>query len=147
MKKIAELLKKYREQISYLFFGGLTTLVNIAAYWLLARAGLSTGIANAAALALSILFAYITNRLWVFESKTRGLAALKELAYFIACRLGTGLVDQGIMVAGVDHLGPALFPGADLELWGVCVKVVSNVIVIILNYIFSKLIIFRKQKK
>ena len=145
MQKLKSLFLKYREQIAYLFFGGVTTLVNIAAYALLSRAGLSTGLANAIAWALSVLVAYVTNRLWVFESKSRGAAAAKEFLSFVACRLGTGLMDEAIMVLGVDKLGPMLVSPERLDLWGLGVKVFSNILVIILNYVFSKAFIFRKK--
>ena len=131
------LFKKYREQISYLFFGGVTTVVNIVTYWLLAKLGLSTGLANGIAWVLSVLVAYVTNRVWVFESKSRGLDAVKECAWFFACRLATGVLDEGIMILGVDRLG----------LWGLGVKVFANVLVIVLNYVFSKLLIFRKKDR
>lgn len=155
MDRIRDYWNRYREQIRYLIFGGLTTLVNIVSFDLLDRAGLTTDWANGLALAISIAFAYVTNRLWVFGSRTHGVAALKELGWFILCRLGTGLIDQGIMVWGVDGLGaqliaeggPIIFLGYTArELWARGVKVFSNIIVIVLNYIFSKLIIFRKKK-
>ena len=155
MDRIRDYWNRYREQIRYLIFGGLTTLVNIVSFDLLDRAGLTTDWANGLALAISIAFAYVTNRLWVFESRTYGVAALKELGWFVLCRLGTGLIDQGIMVWGVDGLGaqliaeggPVIFLGYTArELWARGVKVFSNIIVIVLNYIFSKLIIFRKKK-
>ncbi len=145
MQKLKSLFLKYREQIAYLFFGGVTTVVNIAAYALLSRLGLSTGVANAIAWALAVVVAYISNRLWVFESKARGAAAVKELVSFVACRLGTGLMDEAIMVLGVDRLGPIVAPN-HMALWGLGVKVFSNILVIVLNYVFSKLFIFRKKE-
>ena len=144
METIKRLWQRYRELLSYLFFGGLTTLVNIAVYWLLARVGLTTAVANACALAASILFAYVTNRLWVFESRAHGVDALREFVKFILCRLGTGVVDELIMIAGVDGLGPVLFAEVP-SLWGLIVKVFANIVVIVLNYVFSKLIIFKKK--
>ena len=131
------ILEKHREPIAYLFFGGVTTLENIAAYVLLAWLGLSTALANGVAWAISVLTAYITNRIWVFKSRSRGMAAARELATFVACRVGTGLMDEGIMVLGVDRLG----------LWGPGVKVFSNVLVILLNYVFSKLFIFKGKNR
>lgn len=145
MEKLKSLFKKYREVIAYLFFGGVTTLVNIAAYALLKRLGLSTGVANALAWVIAVLVAYLTNRRWVFESHTRGAAALKELVAFVAARAGTGLLDEAIMVLGVDRLGPMLVPPERLDLWGLGVKVFSNILVIILNYMFCKAFIFRKK--
>ena len=128
--------QKYREQITYLFFGGVTTLVNIACYGALSALGLSTALANAVAWVVSVLTAYFTNRRWVFESRSRGAAAAREFVSFVACRIATGVLDEAIMVLGVDHL----------HLWGLGVKVFSNVLVIVLNYVFSKLIIFRGKR-
>ena len=146
MDKLKSLLIKHREVVAYLFFGGVTTLVNIAAYALLARLGLSTGVANAIAWAVAVLVAYLTNRRWVFASKTRGAAAVREFVAFVAARVGTGLLDEAIMVLGVDRLGPAIVAPERLDLWGLGVKVFSNVLVIILNYVFSKLFIFKKKE-
>ena len=145
MEKIKALVLKYREQLAYLFFGGVTTLVNIAAYALLSQAGLSTGLANAVAWALSVLTAYLTNRRWVFHSRARGAAALRELAAFVGCRAATGLLDEGLMVLGVDVVGPRIVPPTGLRLWGLGMKVFSNLLVILLNYVCSKLFIFKSK--
>lgn len=145
MPKLKALFQKYREAIAYLFFGGVTTLVNILSYALLARAGLSTGAANAVAWVLAVLVAYFTNRRWVFDSHSRGAAAAKEFASFVGCRLATGVLDEAIMVLGVDRLGPLVVSPAHQALWGLGVKVFSNILVIVLNYVFSKLFIFRKK--
>ena len=137
---------KYRALIVYVIFGALTTAVNIAVYAVCTRFGMPTGWANALAWVLSVLFAYFTNRRWVFESQNTGLpAVLREFASFVACRLGTGVLDQIIMVVGVDVLGPMFIPEKHLYLWSLGLKIASNVLVIFLNYIFSKLIIFRKK--
>lgn len=144
MDKLKALFQRHREVIAYLFFGGVTTLVNIAAYALLSRAGLSTGVANALAWVISVLTAYFTNRRWVFESRASGGAALREFISFVACRAGTGLLDEAVMVLGVDVLGPVVAPN-HLPLWGLGVKVFSNILVIVLNYVFSKRFIFRKK--
>ena len=145
MQKIKSLFIRHREVIAYLFFGGVTTLVNIAAYAALSRLGLSTGLANAVAWVIAVLTAYFTNRRWVFESRARGAAAMSEFAAFIAARVGTGLLDEAIMVLGVDKLGPMIVAPDRLGLWGLGVKVFSNILVIVLNYIFSKVFIFRKK--
>ena len=144
MEKIKTLLMKYREQLLYIFFGGVTTVVNIAAYALCARAGLPTWLSNAIAWVLAVLLAYVTNRIWVFRSHSRGMDQAKEFLSFIGCRVATGVMDEAIMVLGVDKLGPIVAPGS-LRLWGLGVKVFSNVLVIVLNYVFSKLFIFRKK--
>lgn len=85
-------------------------------YSLLSAQGLSTGWANGIALAVSILFAYFTNRRWVFLSRAHGRAALREFGSFILCRIGTGLIDQAIMLIGVDRIGASLFPSPGLGL-------------------------------
>ena len=147
MNKLKPLILKYREALAYLFFGGVTTLVNIASFALLKRAGLATGVANAIAWVLSVLTAYFTNRRWVFDSRTHGAAALREFVTFVACRVGTGLMDEAIVVLGVDRLGPAILPADRQALWALGVKVFSNVLVVVLNYVFSRLFIFRKKEK
>ena len=138
---------------------------------------------------LCILFAYATNRAFVFRSRTQGREMAKEFGAFVTCRLGTLVLDAVIMMVGGNLLaaqGTALMEsllgsfytvmvvgtgaaassaasvgiigGADgptaifvssysaQTLWGLCVKVFSNVIVVVLNYVFSKLIIFKKKK-
>lgn len=148
MKKLIDLARSHREALSYLFFGALTTLVNIAVYGAATYLGMAVGWANALAWALSVAFAYYTNRRWVFESTAAGFkAVLREMSAFVACRLGTGLLDQAIMMLGVDSLGPKLVAPEHLYIWGLALKIASNVIVIVLNYIFSKLIIFAKKSK
>ena len=192
--------KKHWEVLSYLIFGVLTTLLNILLYALFSRlfgytAANSWG--NVLDNALCILFAYCTNRAFVFRSKTRGRAMAKEFGAFVTCRLGTMVLDAVIMIVGGNllaaqgaalmeslltgvfaHLQPetlagiavvsasstaagasvAVIGGADgptavfvaagaaQSLWGLCVKVLSNVIVVVLNYVFSKLIVFKKRK-
>ena len=155
MQRLFDLLRREREKVTYLFFGVLTTLVNIAGYSLLSAQGLSTGWANGIALAVSILFAYFTNRRWVFLSRAHGRAALREFGSFILCRIGTGLIDQAIMLIGVDRIGAALFPSPEavafgmdaLDIWGTGVKIFANVIVIVLNYILSKVLILRAHRR
>lgn len=136
MQKIKELFLKYKEMILYLVFGGLTTLVNIVVYYVCDKVGLSTTSSTVIAWILSVLFAYITNRIYVFESKNhRFYDLIKEIFQFFTCRLVTGVLDLGIMLLFVDVL----------HFNGLLIKILSNIIVIILNYIFSKLIIFKKR--
>ena len=139
MEKLKSLLTKYREQISYLFFGGCTTLINIAVYWLCAHPlGLGTQASNVIAWVLSVLFAYVTNRIWVFRSQERSAKGiLREMASFFGARVATGLLDQFNMWLFVDTLHWPDMP----------VKIISNIVVILLNYVFSKLIIFRKKDR
>jgi putative flippase GtrA len=147
MSKIKSLFFKYREAILYIVFGGLTTLINIVVYGICTQLlHLSTGVSNALAWVLSVLFAYVTNRKWVFESTARRpKELLREFASFVSCRLGTGAMDQIIMVLGVDVFGARFIPAAYAALWSMGLKIASNVLVIILNYVFSKLIVFKKK--
>lgn len=137
MQKLIFLFKKYRELILYVFFGGCTTLVNIVSYFLSTRLlHLTTSPATILAWILSVLFAYVTNRRWVFESTARGASAvIKEMGGFFGARLATGLMDLGIMFLFVDLLG----------LNDLVIKITSNVLVIVANYVLSKLFVFRKK--
>lgn len=124
----------YKTPILYIFFGGLTTLVNIVAYFICYDiAKLSNVVSTIIAWILSVIFAFITNKLYVFESKSKSI--LYEISSFFVCRLGTGILDLGIMYLTVDILN-----------WNsLLMKIISNVIVIVLNYILSKVIIFKKN--
>ncbi len=146
MEKLKALFNKYREVITYVFFGGVTTLVNMVVLEIFARLGCPTWLANAIAWVAAVLTAYFTNRRWVFASRTTGRAAVREFASFIAARLGTFALDEIIMVVGVDVLGPALFSSVP-QLWRQAVKLFANILVMTLNYIFSKLFIFKKREK
>ena len=139
-KSILGLYRRYREQVNYLFFGGLTTLVNIVGYALLRKLGVPSDPATWTATAVSILFAYFTNRRWVFESRAAGRAAWREFGSFIACRISTLLLDAGIMYLCVTLPGR----GEDMA-WCMLIKIATNVLVIIINYVLSKWIIFKKK--
>ena len=104
MKKILELFKKYKEIILYLIFGGLTTLVNIICYFLMYEVfGISNMASTVVSLIVSILFAFVTNKVYVFQSKTvTKKAALKEAFSFFFFRLLTGVLDVLIMYIAVD---------------------------------------------
>lgn len=135
--KIRLYYEKYKDIVLYLFFGVLTTLVNYAAYFACARLlpVQTTTIPTAIAWIVSVLFAYATNRKWVFESNTQGTAAAKEFTAFVGARLASGAMDVGIMYLAVDLLGYS-----DLIM-----KLLSNVIVVIVNYFLSKFFIFKKK--
>ncbi len=140
--KVKILLNKYREQVLYVLFGAVTTLVNIVAYALCTAVGIPAGISNVIAWGLSVAAAFVTNRRYVFEDKGN---IIKEALMFVSCRIGTGLLDQGIVMAGVDWYGKAHIALDMQYAWGIGVKLVSNIIVIILNYVFSKLWVFKKK--
>lgn len=135
---LLDLFKKYREVILYVFFGGLTTVVNWVSYWFLADvAHVGYLWSTVAAQVLAILFAYITNRVWVFESKVTGFKGiLGEMLRFFGARIISLFIDLGCMYVGVDLL----------RLNDKLMKLLANVVVVIVNYIFSKVFIFKKQE-
>ena len=145
-ERLKQLWAKYYEQLTYLIFGGLATLLNIVLAMVFRSFGMPTTLNTVLDNVICILFAYTTNRLWVFKSRSRGADALREFGSFIACRLGTMVMDVAVMWLGADVIGPALLPAAWLGLWVLGVKVFSNVLVIVFNYVFSKKIIFIKKK-
>lgn len=134
-----KLINKYKDVIPYLFFGVCTTLVNVIVYWLCAHPiKMGTMASTVIAWILAVSFAYITNRKWVFHSEatTKG-EVTKEIFSFFGCRLLTGLVDWLCMFVFVQILS-----------WNdIIIKFGANVLVIVLNYIASKLVIFNREKK
>ena len=137
MEKWKTLYRRYQDVIPYLFFGVCTTLVNMAAYWVAAYPlGWSVTASTVIAWILAVLFAYVTNRRWVFHSEARAAAEImREMASFFSCRLATGLVDLGCMFLFVDVL----------HCNDLIVKALDNVLVVVLNYAASKLLIFRRR--
>lgn len=129
----------YREIAAYLIFGVLTTVVNIVVYWLAAHPlNIGTVPSSVIAWIAAVLFAYITNRSLVFHSDASGAAGiLREIVLFFGARLATGVIDWVFMYVSVDLL----------HYNDVIMKVIANVIVVILNYLASKLVIFRNKKK
>ncbi len=136
MAKAGELIMKYKGLILYIVFGAMTTLVNMAAYWLCFDVlGIPNVLSTVIAWVLAVSFAFITNKIWVFDSRSfDGKTLRREIPAFFGARLLTGLLDVGIMYAAVDVMHWNAIP------W----KLASNVLVIVLNYIASKLVIFRK---
>lgn len=151
-----KLWKKYKEMILYVVFGVLTTLVNIVVYGVMYDQGCSNMLSTVVAWILSVLFAYITNKLFVFESKAFAVKVLlTEMVSFFLCRLATGLMDMAIMYVFVDmdildmmkfKLNINLGITEMTVRFHMIVKILSNVLVIILNYVASKLIIFKKNE-
>ncbi len=140
MEKIKEQYFKYKEIINYLVFGGLATVVNFVTYFIVARLmGIDEVLSSGISWFFSVLFAYITNKLFVFESKTEGIKAiLIEMGSFFLARIVSGILcDVGTFAIMVK-----VFNINDLF-----AKIVTQVMVVIVNYVFSKLIIFRKKNK
>ena len=137
MDILRKVLKRYKSFIMYGVFGVLTTIVNLVAYNLCYyKVELNNTLSNIIAWIFAVAFAYITNKIWVFESKSWNMSVLRrEITAFISCRLATGIMDLIIMYVCVDVLG-----------WhAMLMKLLSNILVIILNYVFSKLVIFKKK--
>lgn len=134
MDNLLSLYKKYKMQILYLFFGGVSTVINIVIYFICAYLlKLDTAISTIIAWLTAVIIAFITNKFFVFESKSTSI--FHELYTFFACRIGTGLLDLAVMCITVDILH-----------WNdLLMKIISNVIVVILNYILSKLIVFKNK--
>ena len=131
------LLQKHREIVSYIFWGVMTTAVNYAAYFLLRNVFLVPLVAgNAAAWAVSVLFAYFVNKLFVFRSKDWAWrVALRELWQMVASRIFSLGLETGILWLFVEKLLLNEF----------LVKLAANVLVVIVNYVLSKFIIFNKK--
>lgn len=125
-------MKIDRELVLYVVFGAFTFFVNIIVYFLFENVfGVNYLISNIIAWFFSVLFAYITNRIWVFESKSPDI--LKEMSLFFGGRIFSGVVDTVLMYLFID----VMMIGDDIS------KIVVQIIVIVLNYIFSKLIVFK----
>ena len=138
-KEMIELYKKYKEIINYLIFGVLTTVVSLATYYICVFTFLNPEnpvelqIANIISWIFAVLFAYITNRKYVFESKEKNL--IKEGIKFSGSRLITLFLDMLVMWLGVTVL----------KFSDTIIKIVSQVLIIIGNYIISKLFVFKKE--
>ena len=147
-----KLLKKYKEQLLYLVFGALTTVVSLASY---AAADAVLGdkwylVSNIISWCFAVAFAFVTNKLWVFESKSWEAPHIwREIATFVSARVFSLLIEEAglwllVDVAGGRHFTMTLF-GFTFE-GDFLAKLLMQVVVVILNYVFSKFLIFRKKK-
>lgn len=139
LKTIQGLYYEYKEIIHYLVFGGLATIVNFVSYYLFARLlGIDEVISSGLSWFASVLFAYITNKLFVFESKTNTVKEfLKEMITFFLARVLSGILcDVGTfaLMVKVFHINDIFS------------KIVTQIMVVIVNYVFSKFFIFKNQK-
>lgn len=157
------LYTEYKELFNYIVFGVLTTVVSFVSYYIFRKIfpgensvpdflkwvfNLTAVFGTESATVLpvflswicSVTFAYITNRIWVFESKAKGLGAVFECLKFYGARVLTLFVDILIMFLLVD------LTGINGTLWEFFAKAVSSVFVLVLNYILSKLLVFRGKK-
>ena len=139
LKDIKELYIQFKEIINYVIFGGLAMLVNFVSYFIFARVyHIDEVISSGLSWFCSVLFAYVTNKIFVFDSKTNGKKeVIKECISFFLARIVSGILcDVGTFALMVDVL----------HINDIVSKVVTQVMVVIMNYVFSKFIVFKKEK-
>ena len=136
MEWLKAMVEKHRDVLLYLFFGVLTTVVNYVVYLPCYNVlGLSGSVSNVIAWVGAVAFAYLTNKPFVFRSHDWSeKTVIPELTKFVGCRIGSGALETAIILVTVDWLG-----------WnGNAMKLLTSVLVVVLNYIGSKLLVFRK---
>jgi len=135
METIGVFYKKHKEILSYLFFGGWTFLVSVLSYALFVTyCHLHELFANVVSWIIAVLFAFLTNRIWVFQASTNGIKEyLKQMVTFFVGRISTLLIEEAILCVFITWLA---YPS-------VAVKIVAQVVVIVLNYVISKLWVFK----
>ena len=127
---------KYKEPLLYLFFGGLTTLISIFVFWLFnSPLGLNELVANLISWLLAVLFAFLTNKTWVFQSGGQEKGFLSLMLSFYAGRLVTLGVEELLLLVFITWLG----------FNSMAVKIAAQIVVIVLNYVISKLLVFRDK--
>ncbi len=125
--------QKYKEQLLYLFFGALTTFLNLFVFWVCVKY-LPPLWANVIAWIAGVVFAYVTNRIWVFASKSEKL--MKEFISFTLGRLATLGLEELILWVGIEVL----------SIKTMIVKIVAQILVIIGNYLVSKWFVFKEDR-
>lgn len=127
-------VRKLWDVFTYVFFGALTTLVNIVVFAVATHGGLSWQLANFLAWLLSVLFAFVTNKLWVFNSHTENLSALVwEFSKFIIARVASLGIDYGFMLLFIQAMG----------MNETVAKILTQFAIVAANYVFSKFVIFK----
>ena len=136
-QKLRDLTEKYWDILSYLFFGVLTTVVNYLIYLPVYNlCGLSAALSNVIAWVVAVIFAFLTNKPFVFRSHDwSAQTVIPELTKFVSCRVASGAMETLILLLTVDVLH---WNG---NVW----KLVTQVLVVIVNYVGSKLLVFRKK--
>ena len=148
MNHIKSLFSKYKEIIMYLIMGGATTVVNWASYAItvstlpITNADAKVLVSNIISWTIAVIFAYITNKIWVFQSYSwKFKYVLREAFLFVSARFLTGLLE----IFGVPLLVKLGLHQTIFGIEGMLSKILVSIIVVILNYIFSKLLIFKKK--
>ena len=137
IEKLRSLIEKYWDVLSYLFFGVLTTVVNYLIYLPVYNfCGLSAALSNMIAWVGAVIFAFLTNKPFVFHSHDwSAKTVVPELTKFVSCRIASGVLETVILFLAVDCMN---WNG---NIW----KLVTQVLVILINYVGSKLLVFRKK--
>lgn len=131
------IFEKYKALILYGIFGVTTTIINVVSYALMLLIGINVQVAVVVSWLLAVIVAYLTNRVWVFNSgASTNIELLREFISFMLARLATLIVEMLIIWFGVQLLDQ------DPIIW----KIIDNIVVIILNYVISKLIVFKNGR-
>ena len=139
LEQLTQLWKKNRELILYLFFGVCTTAINTVAYGVLYEVlGIGNVISTILSNVVAVIFSYVTNKCLVFKSKTTtGKETLPEMISFFGWRFAAGVLEVIIMFVAVDVMG----------LHSITWKLIANVVVIVMNYVTSKWLVFKDKRK
>ena len=135
IKSLIKIAEKFmsKEALRYIFFGGLTTLISVVVYTLCILSGLSVAVANTVSTLIAISFAFCVNKIWVFKSKDLSTRTTrKELVKFLAGRFATYILETGLLIVLVDFMG--LHP--------IICKHFTQALIIVLNYLVSKFLVF-----
>ena len=137
-RRFAPMYKKHKRVLLYLFFGALAYAVSMTSYWALnIRLGIDALIANVLSWVITVSFAFVTNKTWVFSAHADGAnSLLRQLTSFFGGRVVTLLIEEAILAVFITWLG----------LNSMLVKAAAQLIVIVLNYIISKVFVFRHRK-
>ena len=136
LTKLNPFYKKHKSVLLYLFFGGLTTVISVGSFIFFDKVlQIHELISNFLSWVLAVAFAYVTNRTWVFESKAKGSAVAGEAISFVGGRLATLGIEELILLIFVTWL----------QLSSTWVKIAAQIVVLVLNYVISKLFVFKKK--
>ena len=137
-KKLFEIYKKNKELINYLIVGVIGTIISIASFAVLMKVGVETVASNVISWIITVIVMYVMNRYFVFAEHAKGVARIiREIVSFVSARIFTLLLETLIVWLGIDVM----------HLNAIIIKTVAQILVIVLNYVFSKLFIFRNTDK
>ena len=138
-EKITHIYNRYREPVLYIIFGGLTTVLSVAVYAAFTELfSWDELLANVISWIIAVMFAFITNRIWVFHSEEKGIIpVIRQMMAFGSGRVATLIIEELILWVFVKQLA----------FNGLVIKIVAQVLVIVLNYVISKIWIFKKKSE